>query len=159
MTHSCYQDYSKPFCNENKITLGLATYLPKHSKGPLFFCPGGTDPGVVTIWEVALNLTNAFSGLLDFQIIAIDIRGTYSSNPLNVSLDIIEAVLQIVYPTSESEYEDMVATSAASFKSWSENSTPKGILGHVGTFEVSRDYEMLRKAFGFEKINFLGASE
>jgi hypothetical protein len=33
-------DYSKPFCNENRITLGLAAYRPTNSKGPLFFCPG-----------------------------------------------------------------------------------------------------------------------
>lgn len=152
-------DYSKPFCESNKITLGLATYRPKKSKRPLFFCPGGTDPGVVTIWEAALNLTDAFEGLVDFELIAMDIRGTYTSNPLNVSLEIIEAVLETTYPTSESEYEAMVALSAASFQSWIENSTPPGIVGHIGTLEVTQDYEMIREAFGFEKINFLGASE
>lgn len=89
----------------------------------------------------------------------MDIRGTYSSNPLNVSLEVIESVLALTYPTSEGEYEAMVAVSAASIQSWIENSTPPGIVGHVGTLEVVQDYEMMRRAFGFEKINFLGASE
>ena len=57
-------DYSKPFCDNNKITLGLATYRPQKSRGLLFFCLGGTDPGLVTIWEAALNISDAFTGLL-----------------------------------------------------------------------------------------------
>jgi hypothetical protein len=31
--------------------------------------PGGSDPGVVVAWEVALNITNAFDGLLDFDLL------------------------------------------------------------------------------------------
>jgi len=36
--------------------------------------PGGTDAGVILAWEIALNYTNAFNELLDF-----DILGTFSS--------------------------------------------------------------------------------
>lgn len=151
-------DYSKPFCDDNKITLGMATYRPSKPKGPLFFCPGGTDPGVVVAWEVALNLTNAFSGLTDFELIVMDIRGTFSSNPLNVSLEILEYLESLPYPQNQSDYDATQAVSAQSIQSWVNNSSPVGIIEHVGTREVTYDYEMIRKALGYKKINFLGAS-
>lgn len=37
-------------------------------------------------------------------------------------------------------------------------STPPGIIEHVGTTENVQDYESIRQALGYEKINFLGAS-
>jgi hypothetical protein len=151
-------DYSKPFCDDNKITLGLAMYRPLKPKGPLFFCPGGTDPGAVTIWEAALNISNAFTGLLDFELVAMDIRGTFSSNQLNVSLPLVEALEAMPYPASESDYEAIQVASAASIQSWIDNSTPPGIIQHVGTREVTQDYELIRKALGYQKINFLGDS-
>lgn len=33
-----------------------------------FSNPGGSDAGVIVAWEVALNLTNAFDSLLDFDL-------------------------------------------------------------------------------------------
>lgn len=151
-------DYSKPFCDDNKITLGLATYRPPKPKGPLFFCPGGTDPGVVTIWEAALNISDALNGLLDFELVAMDIRGTFTSNPLNVSLDLVIALTGMPLPTNESDYEAIKAASGATIQSWVDHSTPPGIIEHVGTREVTQDYEMIREALGYHKINFLGAS-
>jgi hypothetical protein len=61
-------------------------------------------------------------------------------------------------PTSEKEFEATYAASAAFIKSWIDNSSPPGILEHVGTREVVQDYEQIRKALGYEKINFLGSS-
>ena len=71
-----------------------------------FSNPGGSDAGVVVAWDIALNLTDAFDGLEDFdvlgeippsilragnyanhRVIVLDVRGTFSSNPLNVSLE------------------------------------------------------------------------
>lgn len=77
-----------------------------------FSNPGGSDAGVVVAWDVALNLTNAFDGLEDFdllgdgspfilragnyanyQVAVLDVRGTFSSNPLNVSLETFAGLL------------------------------------------------------------------
>jgi hypothetical protein len=151
-------EYTKPFCDDNKITLDMATYRAAKAKDPLFFCLGGTDPGVVVAWEVALNRTNAFDGLLDFEVVVMDIRGTYSSNQLNVSLPVTASLLALPYPTSEEDYEAVQAASAASIQSWINSSTPAGIIEHVGTREVMQDYEMIRRALGYEKVNFLGDS-
>jgi hypothetical protein len=119
--------------------------------------PGGTDAGVVVAWEVALNLTNAFSGLEDFDLMVMDVRGTYSSNQLNVSLETF-AGLSGPYPTTQSEYDAVQAASATVIQSWIDNSSPPGIIEHVGTREVVQDYESIRKALGYDKIHFLGAS-
>ena len=151
-------DYSKPFSDDNKITLGVATYRPANPKGPLFFSPGGTDPGVVVAWEVALNLTNAFCGVEDFELIVMDIRGTQSSNPLNVSTALVLELELLPDPQNQSDYDAIQALSAESIQSWINNSSPAGIIEHVGTREAIQDYDMIRKALGYEKINFLGAS-
>jgi pimeloyl-ACP methyl ester carboxylesterase len=43
-------------------------------------------------------------------------------------------------------------------ESFITSSSPPGIMDHVGTYEVVRDYEMIRKALGYDKIHFLGSS-
>jgi hypothetical protein len=52
----------------------------------------------------------------------------------------------------------MKTASANAIKSWIDLSSPPGIIEHVGTREVVQDYEQARKALGYEKISFLGAS-
>jgi pimeloyl-ACP methyl ester carboxylesterase len=61
-------------------------------------------------------------------------------------------------PTTPSEYEVFQNASAAVVQSWIDLSSPPGIVAHVSTKEVVQDYEMVRKALGYCKINFLGAS-
>ncbi len=45
------------------ISVSKKLFLTKESN------PGGTDAGVVIAWEVALNITQAFEGLLDFDLL------------------------------------------------------------------------------------------
>jgi len=87
----------------------------------------------------------------------MDVRGTFSSNPLNVSLDLFEPLFD-PYPTTQSEFDTFKENSKAVFQSWIDLSTPPGIIQHVGTREVVQDYESLRIALGYGKINFLGDS-
>ena len=44
------------------------------------------------------------------------------------------------------------------FTSWEDSSSPPGIIQFVGTREVVQDYESIRAALGYDKINFLGCS-
>jgi pimeloyl-ACP methyl ester carboxylesterase len=154
-------DYSKPMSAANKITLGLAMYRPKNPKGVIFFCPGGTDAGVAAAWRVALNQTSDyypnFSGLEDYDLMMLDIRGTWSSNKLNVSLDAVGALIG-PFPANESEYNAYKSASKAMLESFDKWSSPPGIFKFVGTKEVVQDYETIRKALGYNKINFLGLS-
>ncbi|KUJ13789.1 uncharacterized protein LY89DRAFT_590287 [Mollisia scopiformis] len=150
-------DYSKPMSDANMITLGLGMHRPTDPKGVLFFNPGGTDAGVIVAWDIALNVSHAFDGLLDFDILVLDVRGTFSSNQLNFSLATLEPLFG-PYPTTRSEFDISKNISATAIQSWIDNSSPSGIIQHVGTKEVVQDYEQVRKALGYEKINFLGAS-
>ncbi|OAL39580.1 hypothetical protein AYO20_00977 [Fonsecaea nubica] len=154
-------DYSKPLSESNNITLGLAMHRPAQPRGVIFFCPGGSDNAVVHAWNLALNITSPFipdfSDLTDYDLMMMDIRGTYSSNPLNVSL---ETVLPLFnpYPTSQDEFNTAKEIAAAAIQSWVDSSSPPGIVGHVGTREVVQDYNQIRQALGYEKIHFIGAS-
>lgn len=154
-------DYSKPISASNNITLGLAMYRPKNPKGVIFFCPGGTDAGVAAAWRVALNQTSNyypnFSGLEDYDLMMMDIRGTFSSNRLNVSLDAVSAVIG-PYPKNQSAYDALKSASKAMIQSFDKWSSPAGIVKFTGTNEVVQDYENIRKALGYQKVNFLGLS-
>jgi pimeloyl-ACP methyl ester carboxylesterase len=91
------------------------------------------------------------------MFVVMDTRGTYSSNPLNVSLEAFEPIIG-AYPTCESEYQDFRESTARVVKSWEENSSPPGILRHIGTREFVQDYEQIRKSLGYERIHVLGDS-
>jgi hypothetical protein len=77
----------------------------------LYSNPGGSDEATIFAWQAALNLTDTFAGLKQYDLMSrcsriakgfamidfflvIDTRGTYSSNPLNVSLEAFEPLLQ-----------------------------------------------------------------
>ncbi|KPM41125.1 hypothetical protein AK830_g5432 [Neonectria ditissima] len=150
-------DYSKPKSPENMITLGLAMYRPHKPQGVLFVNPGGSDPAAVLAWEAALNQTSTFSGLMDYDLMMVDIRGTHSSNPVNVSLDVFSA-LPLAYPQNQTEFDAYRQASTDIFQSWIDSSSPPGIIEHLGTREVVQDYEQIRQALGYKTIHFLGGS-
>jgi hypothetical protein len=61
-------------------------------------------------------------------------------------------------PTSESEFTVFKEAAANAIKSWVENSTPPGIIEHVGTREVVEDFNQIRLALGYNQIHWLGGS-
>ncbi|KAI0096815.1 hypothetical protein F4776DRAFT_677065 [Hypoxylon sp. NC0597] len=151
-------DYARPQDPNNTITLSLAMIRPPRPNGVLFVNTGGSDPGVVVAWEVALNQTAMFSGLSNYyDMMFMDIRGTYGSNPISLSLD-AAAALPSTYPQNESDFNIFKQASAAFFQSWIDNSSPPGIIQFVSTKEVVQDYEQIRKALGYSKVHFLGES-
>jgi hypothetical protein len=65
----------------------------------------------------------------------------------------------LVYsPTNQSEFDTFRAASATMIESFVNLSSPTGIVQFTGTREVVQDYESIRKALGYDKISFLGAS-
>ncbi|THW63024.1 hypothetical protein D6D19_09720 [Aureobasidium pullulans] len=150
-------DYDRPLQAGNMIEIGIAMHRPSEPKGVIFYNPGGTDAGIVLAWQIALDQTKIAEGLLDHDLLFMDVRGTYSSNPLNVSLDLFQTLFG-PYPTTPNEYRVFQEASATVVQSWIDLSSPPGIIAHVSTREVVNDYEMVRKALGYAKINFLGAS-
>ncbi|KDQ19583.1 hypothetical protein BOTBODRAFT_443477 [Botryobasidium botryosum FD-172 SS1] len=152
-------DYSQPFSTNNKITLGFAMYRPSNPKGLINFNPGGPGSEVASYaWAVALNLSVAapVSGLGDFDFLAMDVRGTFSSNPLNCTLG--DLAIPSSFPTNEAEFEAYQAPVRAYAQSCIDQSTPKGIVAHIGTAETVQDWDSLREALCYDKMHFLGIS-
>lgn len=48
---------------------------------------------MATAWEQAIGDTDAFSGIADFDLMFMDVRGTFASNQLNVSIDTVLPLL------------------------------------------------------------------
>jgi pimeloyl-ACP methyl ester carboxylesterase len=108
-------------------------------------------------WSVALNDSRAahFTGLEEYDFLAIDVRGTFSSNPLNCSFD---GILPSFTPQTKDEYNAYLNLAQQAAKFCDANSSPKGIIKHVSSMEVVRDWESLRAALGYEEMHMLAYS-
>jgi hypothetical protein len=93
-------DYNRPISDSNNITLSIAMHRPANPKGVIFFNGGGSDPNTAVAWEVALGVLDTFDGLLDFDLMMMDTRGTFDSNPMVASKEGIEAVMGLLKPLS-----------------------------------------------------------
>jgi hypothetical protein len=78
-------DHQKPISESNNISLSIAMHRPVDPKGVIFYNGGGGDPNTVVAWGVALGLFNTFEQLLDFDLMFMDTRGTFDSNPIAAS--------------------------------------------------------------------------
>ncbi|KAF7304930.1 hypothetical protein MKEN_01207300 [Mycena kentingensis (nom. inval.)] len=154
-------DYSKPFdSTTNKITIGLVMIRPENPKGVIYHHAGGPGENAAAIaWSNALNASNEFTSLTDeFDFLAINTRGIEFSNPLNCTSGVFFNDIHYAYPSSESEYKAYVSAMKQFQQSCIDNSTPAGIVKHVGTKEVIQDWDVVRAALGYEKIHFMGVS-
>ncbi|KAJ6540359.1 hypothetical protein B0H19DRAFT_959657 [Mycena capillaripes] len=144
-------DYTKPFdAVTNNITIGFAMNRPTQ-RGP-------GDDAASQAWENALNLSSAFMGLEDFDFLAMNTRGIQLSNPLNLSTGVFFNNVSFAFPTSQIEFDQYQAAMTNFISAAIKDSTPPGIMQHVGTIEYIQDLDSLRAALGYEKLNFAGVS-
>jgi pimeloyl-ACP methyl ester carboxylesterase len=61
-------------------------------------------------------------------------------------------------PRNQSAFDDAKASSAAFIKDVEEWSSPPGIVQYVSAREAAHDYEQVRIALGYDKVNFVGLS-
>ncbi|KAJ7292079.1 hypothetical protein C8J57DRAFT_1274576 [Mycena rebaudengoi] len=155
-------DWSKPFdAASNNITIGFAMNRPTVSSGLILYHAGGPGQDAVSqAWANALNLTQGgtFAGLEDFDFLAVNSRGLQFSTPLNCTAGDIFSNVSFAFPSTEQEFDQYQAAMKAFISSCTDNSTPAGMVEHVGTAEVIQDYEAMRVALGYEKISFAGVS-
>ncbi|KAJ7631585.1 hypothetical protein DFH06DRAFT_698107 [Mycena polygramma] len=154
-------DYTKPFdATSNNITIGFAMNRPAgQSSGLIFHHAGGPGLNAITqAWQNAFNLSTAFEGLEDFDFLAINTRGIQFSNPLNLSSGVFFNDVPFAFPTSQAEFDQYQAAMKNFVSAAINDSTPAGIMEHVGTVEVIQDWDAVRAALGYEKVSFAGPS-
>jgi pimeloyl-ACP methyl ester carboxylesterase len=126
---------------------------PDRRLGVLLLNPGG--PGASAI-ELAHGWPRAGELGDRFDIVGFDPRGVGDSSPLDC-----HTYLQDIYdadPTIDSD-EDREAYLEASEAFVDECEERHGdVLPHLGTTDVARDMDEVRKALGEEQINYLGYS-
>jgi len=61
-------------------------------------------------------------------------------------------------PTSDEEYAAYQKAMSNFISACTRDSTPAGIMEHVGTKEVIQDWDIVRAALGYDKIHFAGMS-
>ncbi|KAJ7878565.1 Alpha/Beta hydrolase protein [Mycena olivaceomarginata] len=154
-------DYVKPIAPDNQITVGFAMNRPKKPAGLLLFHAGG--PGIDAVsqaWANALNTSQAatFAGLEDFDFLAVNTRGIQFSNPLNCTSNTFFNNISFAFPSTESEFDAYQAAMGSFIQSCANNSSPAGIIQHVGTAEVIQDWDSIRSALGYEKVHLVGVS-
>ncbi|KAJ7142072.1 Alpha/Beta hydrolase protein [Mycena crocata] len=154
-------DYAKPRAPDNQITVGFAMNRPKNPAGLLVFHAGG--PGIDAVsqaWANALNTSTAaaFAGLENFDFLAVNTRGIQFSNPLNCSSGVFFNDVPFAFPSSQTEFDTYQAAMKKFIDSCASNSSPAGIVEHVGTVEVIQDWDAIRAALGYEQVHLVGVS-
>ncbi|KAJ7491237.1 Alpha/Beta hydrolase protein [Mycena latifolia] len=153
-------DYTKPFDDcDNKITVGFAMIRPENPEGVILYHAGGPgEDAALEAWANVFNLSETFTGLENFDILAINTRGIEFSNPLNCSSGVFFNDVPHAFPTSEEEYDAYRSAMSNFLESCTNNSTPAGIMKHVGTKDVIQDWDSVRAALGYDKVHFTGIS-
>ena len=171
--YSCYSDYK---CTTVKVPLdydqprGAQVELAllkvpardrKHRVGTLFVNPGG--PGASGT-ELAYYAPANFSAKLlnRFDVVGFDPRGVGFSTNVTCFADNaqLETVLNTIgstpFPDTTSENNAFIKAYNAHAKACSSTGLP--LSGAISTAEVARDLDVLRRAVGDRKLNYLGFS-
>jgi pimeloyl-ACP methyl ester carboxylesterase len=85
----------------------------------------------------------------------VDPRGVGLSSPVRCDPALLNRVVP-VFPKNEAEFRQVVERNQALGRSCRRLTGP--LLDHVDTVSAARDLEMLRRALGQGKINYLGLS-
>ncbi|BCJ46257.1 peptidase [Actinoplanes ianthinogenes] len=154
-------DYDKPKGPKTEIAiLRIKAKDQKHKIGSLFLNPGGPGGSGTSI---ALNAPYFLSKtLLDrFDIVGFDPRGIANSDNVRCFKSVKDqaAVLNkmnVAFPWGAAEEKKYVGAAKQFGKACS--TTGKPLSGSMSTAEVARDMDVLRRAVGDKKLNYLGFS-
>ena len=145
--------YRKPNGKTVELALGkLPAKARKNKVGTLFWNPGGPGgPG---------RFPPSFSPALrrSFDIVGFDPRGVGESDPVRCFGSFRKAIRAFgkPFPITEAQEQRVVEASRRGTTSCERNGGP--LFSHVSTANVARDMEMLRRAVGARKLNYIGFS-
>ncbi|KAF7350554.1 hypothetical protein MSAN_01615000 [Mycena sanguinolenta] len=154
-------DYAKPFnAITNNITIGFAMLRPaKPASGLIFYHAGGPgNNAAAEVWANALNSSTSFTGLENFDILAVNVRGIQFSNPLNLTTGVFFNNVSFPFPSTQDEFDQYTAALKNFYDAAIRDSTPPGITQHIGTTEVIQDWDSMRAALGYEKVSMAAVS-
>jgi pimeloyl-ACP methyl ester carboxylesterase len=156
------RDYSKP--NGKKVAL-VAAKAPATGKrkGTIFYNPGG--PGSSGVQQVLGGVASILPASIRrrFDFVSWDPRGVGQSRPSIEGCKAVggevETIPEIGIPT-RSQWLSYLAEARAQQRQLGLQCLPKnlGIARHMGTNDVVRDLNMMRKAVGDRKLTYWGAS-
>ncbi|MGK5443762.1 alpha/beta hydrolase [Micromonospora sp. URMC 105] len=154
-------DYDQPKGATTEVALLRVKARDKQARiGSLFLNPGG--PGGSGT-DIALAAPYFLSdALLDrFDIVGVDPRGVAASDNVKCFSSVKDqtkayAGLNMAFPWTKAEEKAYIASSKAVGRACS--TTGKPLTGAMSTAEVARDMDVLRRAVGDKKLNYLGFS-
>lgn len=149
-------DYTRP--DDRRFTIPLIRIPSKADKPKLLLTnPGG--PGISGVKDLRSG-TEYFERFVDaYTVVSFDPRGVGGSVPAVQCLDDRQKAAifdQPSIPTSDAEITR--ATELAAGIGDACRAKVGDALSHVGTADVARDMDSLRKAMGFDRISYLGFS-
>ena len=127
---------------------------PARRIGTLLVNPGG--PGASGVRRVRRGFTVSPEVAARFDIVGFDPRGVGDSTPVSCGGSVAAFRATDLDPDSAAESDELAAAARAVAE---ECATTEGArLGHLGTWEVLHDVEMIRRAIGEERVSFVGLS-
>ncbi|KAJ6493455.1 hypothetical protein C8R45DRAFT_1095947 [Mycena sanguinolenta] len=154
-------DYTQPFnAITNNITVGFAMTRPvQPAEGLILYHAGGPGQNAaVDIWASALNLSVSFSGLENFDVLGVNVRGLEFSNPLNLTTGVFFNNVSFPFPSTQDEFDQYTAAMENFYDAAVKDTTPPGIMQHLSTADVIQDWDTIRAALGYEKVNMAAVS-
>jgi pimeloyl-ACP methyl ester carboxylesterase len=154
-------DYDKPEGATTQVALlRIKTAVPSKRIGTLFLNPGGPGGSGVGIASFAPYFLG--QDVLDhFDIVGFDPRGTNFGDQVRCWDNVADqsddlAGLSVAFPYTKAENTAAVKSA----KAWGRacSTTGKPLSGSMSTAEVARDMDVLRRAVGDKKLNYLGFS-
>jgi pimeloyl-ACP methyl ester carboxylesterase len=127
---------------------------PAQRIGTLVMNPGG--PGASGIRRVERGFTLSPEVAARFDIVGFDPRGVGKSTPITCGAAVPAFRATDLSPDDAAERRAVEAAAKAVADECAATEGPR--LGHLGTYEVAHDVEVLRRALGEPQISFVGLS-
>jgi pimeloyl-ACP methyl ester carboxylesterase len=150
-------DYAHPRGPAATVTVDRLRATGAHPVGSLFFDPGGPGGSGTQMVYGESRGAHLFSAATreHFDLIGVDPRGVGLSSP--VRCDPAQLNRQVpVFPKNATQFRQLVERNQALGRSCRRLTGP--LLEHVDTVSAARDLELLRRALGQGKLNYLGLS-
>jgi pimeloyl-ACP methyl ester carboxylesterase len=153
-------DYDRP--HGTKISLALIRLPagdPARRIGSLFINPGGPGGSGVDVVRDAGRILYSDEVRARFDLVGFDPRGIIRSTPLRCfeTFDQALAVLPpMAFPVTRAEERIWIRSDRALARACAQRGGV--ILDHMATADVARDMDLLRRAVGDDKLNYVGYS-